>query len=343
MILRMTFLNNSKALALILALLLLPLLNFADDWDLLISLEGRWKFNIGDQPSWASPDFNDGNWETIPVPSAWENEGFHGYDGFAWYRKMFNGSYLPKDAPLFLFLGYIDDVDEVYVNGNLVGISGSFPPKFYTAHRANRKYSIPASYINFDGNNLISVRVYDKYGEGGILSGDIGIYTNSSMPALTVNLDGPWSFKTGDNPQWKNRYYNDDYWDRITVPSPWENQGFRRHDGYAWYRKVVRFSADQVKEPLVLVLGRIDDFDQTYFNGQLVGSTNDGGNYGQSRSYAKVRVYKLPRNLIKVAQTNTIAVRVDDIGNVGGIYEGPVGILPASQVDKYLEYYKRDW
>ncbi len=339
----MIFLNNSKALAAILAIMLIPFYSIAEDWDLLISLEGRWKFNIGDHMKWSEPDYDDSHWETIPVPAAWENEGFHGYDGFAWYRKMFNGSYLPEDKPLFLFLGYIDDADEVYINGNLVGISGSFPPKFSTAHRAFRKYMIPAHFINFQGNNLISVRVYDKYGEGGILSGDVGIYTSEDMPAMTISLEGPWSFSTGDNPQWKNRYYNDESWEKITVPSPWENQGFRRYDGYGWYRRTIRFTEKQLKEPLVLVLGKIDDFDQTYFNGKLIGSTNDGKRYGRSWSFSKLRVYPIPEQLIKVGQTNTIAIRVLDMGNVGGIYEGPVGILPKSQVQRYLDYYENKW
>ena len=36
----------------------------ADDWELLISLEGRWKFSIGDDEMWAEPDYEDHKWET---------------------------------------------------------------------------------------------------------------------------------------------------------------------------------------------------------------------------------------------------------------------------------------
>ena len=203
---------------------------------------------------------------------------------------------------------------------------------------------IPSNAINFEGNNLISVRVYDKYGEGGIIHGDIGLFTTRGVPNMTVGLEGVWSFKQGDEPQWKNRYYNDENWDQITVPSPWENQGFKWHDGYGWYRRTIRFTDAQVKEqPLVLLLGKIDDFDQTYFNGKLIGSTNDGRSYGVSTSYSKVRIYEIPGELIRVDQTNTIAIRVRDIGGFGGIYEGPVGILPKSQVRKYLQYYENEW
>ncbi len=310
------------------------------DWELIMSLKGRWKFSIGDKSQWSSPDYSDRNWETMPVPSKWEDEGFNGYDGFAWYRKFFNGTYLPQDKPIYLFLGYIDDADEVYINGQLVGFSGSFPPKFSTAHRAFRRYLIPDDIINYDGNNLISVRVYDKYGEGGILSGDIGLYTNKGFDNIVLNLQGVWSFKQGDNAQWKNRYYNDDDWDQITVPRPWENQGHRRYDGYGWYRKTIRFTERQVKEPLLLILGKIDDFDQTYFNGKLVGSTNDGRSYGNSMSFTKIRVYEIPSELLRVEQTNTIAIRVLDIGNVGGIYEGPVAIIPKSRFRDFMKEFR---
>lgn len=307
------------------------------DWDLVISLEGRWKFTIGDKLEWASPDYRDGSWETISVPNKWEDQGFNGYDGYAWYRKYFNGTYLPRNKPVYLFLGYIDDVDEVYVNGQLVGFSGSFPPKFSTAHRAFRKYMIPDDLLNHDGNNLISVRVYDKYGEGGILSGDVGIYTYRGSDKIVLSLQGLWSFKRGDDSQWRNRYFNDDDWDQITVPRPWENQGYRRYDGYAWYRKTLKFTERQVREPLVLVLGKIDDFDQTYFNGKLIGSTNDGRGYGSSWSFTKIRAYDIPPDLVKIGQTNAIAIRVLDIGNVGGIYEGPVAIVPKSQLKEFLK------
>ena len=334
---------RSKALLAVVGMCFLSINLLSLDWELLISLEGRWKFNIGDGEEWAEPDYDDSNWETISVPAMWENEGFHGYDGFAWYRKMFNGAYLPKDQPLFLFLGYIDDADEVYVNGNLVGKSGSFPPKFATAHKAFRKYLIPAGFINYNGNNLISVRVYDKYGEGGIIAGEVGIYTNEKIPTMTMGLEGVWSYKKGDQAHWKNRYYNDENWDQVVVPSPWENQGYRQYDGYGWYRKTVRLTEEHLREPMVLVLGKIDDFDQTYFNGKMIGSTNDGRSYGRSWSFSKIRVYDIPKELIKVGQTNTIAVRVLDIGNVGGMYDGPVGILPKSQVKKFLDYYKSEW
>lgn len=108
-----------------------------------VNLAGQWKFSIGDDIKCSTPAFNDANWENIKVPSPWENEGFNGYDGYAWYRKHFNIPLSLKGKSVYLSMGYIDDCDEVYVNGHLVGFSGSFPPNYYTAYNALRMYPCP--------------------------------------------------------------------------------------------------------------------------------------------------------------------------------------------------------
>ena len=76
-------------------------------------------------------------------PIIWENQGFPGYDGYAWYRKTFPTPRRYRDHQLYLHLGYIDDVDEVYLNGNLVGYKGDFPPWYDSAFNIFRQYIIP--------------------------------------------------------------------------------------------------------------------------------------------------------------------------------------------------------
>ena len=85
------------------------------------SLTGNWKFSIGDNMNWSAYNFEDSDWESIRVPGNWENQGFHGYDGYAWYRNEFTVDVKYASSSLYLSLGYIDDVDEVYVNGKLIG------------------------------------------------------------------------------------------------------------------------------------------------------------------------------------------------------------------------------
>lgn len=311
----------------------------SDEWNLVLSLKGLWKFSIGDNKSWASPKYSDTGWETIKVPSKWEDEGFYGYDGYAWYRKTFDGQILKnRNLGYTLFLGYIDDVDEVYLNGHKIGYSGAFPPRYYTAYNAFRQYSIPSEYINFGGQNLIAVRVFDAEIEGGIVSGDVGIYVNKNDMGLQVNLRGLWDFKLIGNSYPDQAPAEGGEWAHLMVPGIWEHQGFKNYDGNAWYRKRVFIPKDLEGEDLVLMLGKIDDFDDTYFNGEKVGTTRISADYRRETAYGKLRVYYIRAGLVKAGEWNTIAVFVEDIGGEGGIYEGPVGIVRQSEFTRFMRW-----
>ena len=119
-------------------------------------LNGTWKFSIGERKEWVSPDFDDGDWELIKVPSPWEEQGFHGYNGFGFYRKTFVLDKALEGRSLYLVLGYIDDVDETYLNGKKIGSTGSMPPNIATAYNAKRVYYIPENYLHFGEKNTSS-------------------------------------------------------------------------------------------------------------------------------------------------------------------------------------------
>lgn len=316
-----------KIFTLLLALSL-PFASFTQELRRVVDLRGYWNFSIGDNPRWASPAYDDQSWEKIHVPSPWENEGFNGFDGYAWYRIAVDLRNISENN-LYLVLGYIDDVDEVYLNGQLIGFNGSFPPNFYTAYQSFRKYYLPPELLNKNGQNIIAVRVFDTILEGGIIQGDVGIYTTRNEPEKTRILEGLWRFKEGDDPSWKSRNFDDRHWEQIMVPSYWRSLKMSHIEGIAWYRKEFILPEYLKKaDRLALVLGLIDDFDETYLNGTLVGATNDGRPLGASDSWRQYRVYIIrPEDLIPDGK-NVIAVRVKDIGVNAGIYKGPLGILP---------------
>lgn len=288
----------------------------------MIDLSGDWRFQIGDDNAWASPDYNDTEWEEIEVPAAWEDEGYHGYDGFAWYRLKFDGSRLSKGSLYYINLGFIDDADEAYVNGELIGFSGKCAPKFKTAYNMERKYHLPMDLINYTGQNTIAIRVFDGMHRGGITDGDLGIYRITLNTRLLIDLQGIWSFAYSRNGE---RIYDKSKWQNILVPSAWEFQG-HKYDGFAWYRRTFTLDADFPNDDVVLLLGRVDDFDKVYINGRLIGSTNDHMPFGQSSSYMEDRVYDIPKELLIRDGMNTVEVLVEDTGNIGGIYEGVIGI-----------------
>jgi sialate O-acetylesterase len=70
---------------------------------------------------WADPALPDSDWTALPVPSLWEQAGFDGLDGVAWYRTAFTLTGPEAAAGVRLSLGTIDDDDITWVNGVEVG------------------------------------------------------------------------------------------------------------------------------------------------------------------------------------------------------------------------------
>lgn len=309
--------------------------SIAQDQTRILNLRGKWKFSIGDNKEWKQENFNDKDWEEINAPSPWEDQGFYGYDGFAWYRKTFviPAEYADKD--LYLYLGDIDDCDETYVNGTLVGFSGSMPPKFSTAYNSFRKYFLPKEILKYGKPNVISVRVYDAQLAGGITDGDLGIYADLNPMPLEINLQGLWKFKPGDNPDYLIPQFNDSKWKSISVPKNWEDQGYPNLDGFAWYRKTFLVTSNYSNERMVVVMGKVDDLDEVYLNGQFIGRKKiEEYNQGET-VYGQLRVYYIDGKLLQQNKYNVIAVRILDEGGLGGIYEGPIGIVKQKDFVRY--------
>ena len=321
-------------------LFLAPLSLPAMEYRLEISLQGGWRFEIGDNPKYANPGYDDSEWENISVPNIWENQGFPGYDGYAWYRIEIKIPRHLSNRPLYLNLGHIDDVDRTYINGMLIGGEGEFPPQIRTAYDVKRLYRIPPESIRFGERNVIAVRVYDMWLGGGIVDGDVGIYSKSETADLDMVLNDGWKFTTGDDPRYASPNTHDAGWQTVKVPCYWESQGNPEFNGFAWYRKTVRIPRELAEAKLILLLGKIDDSDQTYVNGTLIGQTGriQKEDLHWEDSYRMERAYFIPAGLIRADRPNVVAVRVLDTGGSGGIYEGPVGIITR---DKYLQYQHR--
>lgn len=101
-------------------------------------------------------------------------------------------------------------------------------------------------------------------------------------------------------------------WPTMKVPQHWQRVGLK-HNGTVWFRKEVDVPAEWAGHDLVVELGRIDDCDQTYFNGQRIGQT------WRDNPWAVFvhRKYTVPGKLVKAGR-NVVAVRVFDTGGDGG-------------------------
>ena len=153
-----------------------------------------------------------------------------------------------------------------------------------------------------------------------IAAGFISLSLVSFIQNNTTGLLLPdnWKFTTGDNLDYAKPGFNDDPWKTIKVDTFWERQGYDKYDGIAWYRvRVVLPSSlkgkNQLLKAVQISLGRIDDADETYFNGKKIGG---------SMGWDIDRSYLVPFGLIEWDKENVIAIRVDDAGGNGGMYGG---------------------
>jgi len=175
------------------------------DRDNLITLDDGWKFKTGDDPSWCFADFDDSLWDTMDVEKYWEDQGYEGYDGYAWYRtkviipsSLKERSYL-KDSLQF-FLGRIDNCDQFYLKGQFVGennkkagVPGSGPAfERSGSYHANRNYILPVSdlRIRWDKENVLAVRVFDRVGDGGFYGSHPHIRILEMKDRLIIDKSG---------------------------------------------------------------------------------------------------------------------------------------------------------
>ncbi|MEO1451744.1 MAG: beta galactosidase jelly roll domain-containing protein [Bacteroidota bacterium] len=307
-----------------------------------LSLKGTWHFSLGDRAEWSKPQHDDKQWEIVQVPASWESQGFTGYNGFAWYRKHFKLEDFFYDQDLVLDLGRIDDVDKVFVNGELIGSTGQFPPHYQTRHYEHRLYHISASLLNQHADNVIAIQVFDAEGEGGLMGEDVSLYVSEDYLLPEINLAGIWKFLPGDAP---DKASTED-WKDIPVPGYWETSGFPELDGLAWYRRSFQIEADKAAQPMVLLLGKIDDIDETYLNGVKVGQTgviSDDGHHQWEDSWETQRAYFIPEGLLKTDSENILEVRVYDHHIDGGIYAGPVGLISEEKYRRISQKAQTNW
>lgn len=148
-----------------------------------------------------------------------------------------------------------------------------------------------------------------------------------------VDLKGEWRFATGDDMHRAQVEFDDASWKNIEVPAYWEKRGYKNYNGYAWYRR--SFNFNETSGPLYLMLGRIDDTDEIFINGQRVGGEGRfPPNYASA--WDRERVYRLPDGALH-AGANVIAIRVYDGQQGGGIVGKKIGLYTTALPQPLVE------
>lgn len=132
-----------------------------------------------------SSELDIANWQEMKVPGLWETSVLPGFDGVVWLEKEFE--FEGNAEGLALYLGPVDDMDVVYLNGTKIGSH-----EMLGVYSLERSYIIPANLL-VTGLNRIAVKVIDNGGGGGIF-GNKGPAIVRGNEAI-VELNGNWKFK----------------------------------------------------------------------------------------------------------------------------------------------------
>ncbi len=140
--------------------------------------------------SWILPDLDDSDWQTMDLPTSWESAGLPDFDGTVWFRKHFTVSDEFLGQELLFDLGPVDDMDRTFINGRRVG-----ELQERGNYKVSREYPIPADLLK-PGDNVVSIRVTDYKGSGGIYGGNdhLRIVTADNQRVI-ADLSGEWLYK----------------------------------------------------------------------------------------------------------------------------------------------------
>ena len=142
------------------------------------------EFDLGSKGKWGSPELNDSDWKPVKIPGGFAELGVPTEPALVWFRKEV---VLPDPLPpgrMMLFLGSIERMDTVYVNGKEVGGSSWVEnPRVYFLNSALKP-----------GRNTIAIRVLKTKPDGGFLGKPEDLHLvlgdKSSIP-----LAGEWKGK----------------------------------------------------------------------------------------------------------------------------------------------------
>jgi beta-galactosidase len=167
----------------------------------------------------------------------------------------------------------------------------------------------------FDDKSWRTVDLPHDWSIEGIAQSDIDEY----IPEYNI-VKGDWQFSKGDNMLWSKPNFNDKSWQAVKLPANWETHSNYTPDYvFGWYRRELTIPAELAGKDIILNIGKIDDADETWFNGVKVGGM---GSFPPNftTAWEMLRYYKIPHDIINYGGKNSIAIRVFDGIMGGGIY-----------------------
>jgi sialate O-acetylesterase len=130
-------------------------------------------------PDWQAAPAKLGDWRT------WGVAELEDFTGLVWYRTHIKLSAAEAKSAGRLDLGAINQVDQTWINGRVVGNTFGYG--------TDRTYNIAPGLLHA-GDNLLVINVLCNYGGGGLLEGGAkrGVLLRDGR---TIPLDGPWEYR----------------------------------------------------------------------------------------------------------------------------------------------------
>ena len=315
------------------------------------NLEGEWQCGkaLAYKPA-MTPLSKVKKWNSVILPGTFRNKypeliAAKGKPKALWYKRKFNLKKVPTgDYDAQLIIGAVSGTDITSINGKRIG-SMTLATNPNDLGTANREYKIPPGILKQGENEITMFVDYRRYIYDecdGSVTGPINIkayqtVSNTKVPD-PISLDGWWKGHAVegkvDMPDKKSRG-----WHRVGVPDVFDTQHahWEQHDDHFWYTKTFMIPDELPAnaEP-TFVTAAIDDEDDTYINGKLIGHTGEDTN--PMNYWRAGRAYSIPRDVLKVGK-NTITIRVNDLRGSGGLVK-PVKIVfedPEKTKKKRLE------
>lgn len=227
------------------------------------------------------------------------------------------------------------DLDKVsgWQASSPASVAGFSAACFYMAQDLRRSARVPIGAIHSSwGGSRISAWMSDEALSASGMGADAGLrrlYARNPEAASAQAgriWEAWWRAATGDAPG-REPWQPDAglAWQPVPQIAYWEDWGnpqLAQFNGTVWFRKIVNLTQAQAQLTSTLSIGPVDDADQTWVNGQPVGS---GGNPGKPRNYS------LPAGTLREGR-NVIIVNANDSYGKGGM-PGPGSIMQIGFAD----------
>jgi sialate O-acetylesterase len=162
---------------------------FGDEW------QQWWRSKTADRPGGEPWSANTkaargaGTWQSAPPGLGdWRHWGIaelEDFTGLVWYRTTITLSAAQAKSAAALALGAINQVDETWINGRVVGNTFGYG--------SDRIYRLPPGLLHA-GDNMLVINVLSTYGGGGLLA-DGAKRELQLASGESIALNGPWQYR----------------------------------------------------------------------------------------------------------------------------------------------------